>query len=323
MLSYRRSNMKEKSIVIFIVLLFISTMATTANLLYERNTKNKIMNEITNGFYLNGDDLVVMEYGGNYKDEGFISTIFENQSPKDIKINNTVDDSKVGEYKVTYTLTYKNQTKSLVRTVKIIDNVPPTLKLDCDKDQYVVKDSSLKNCKYTVTDNYDKELENNVQVISNVNLYKKGDYKVEYIATDSSGNISSQIVNVHVRDKADLNYIVVYLSKQKLYYYENKRLVLSTPITSGRDNLTKPGNFKIWNKVRNTELKGKDYVSKVKYWLAYNGNSFGIHDASWRKRFGTMDYKWVGSHGCINVPTKAMKKLYNMVEIGTPVYIKK
>ena len=56
--------------------------------------------------------------------------------------------------------------------------------------------------------------------------------------------------------------------------------------------------------------------------MAYNGNSFGIHDASWRSRFGTMDYKWNGSHGCVNVPTKAMEELFNMVEVGTPVYIR-
>ena len=36
----------------------------------------------------------------------------------------------------------------------------------------------------------------------------------------------------------------------------------------------------------------------------------------------TMDYKTNGSHGCINMPTKAAKKLYNMIEVGTPVHIK-
>ena len=87
--------------------------------------------------------------------------------------------------------------------------------------------------------------------------------------------------------------------------------------------MARPKKSKIKNKIRNTTLKGKDYESKVQYWMGYSGNSFGIHDASWRKRFGTKDYYYVGSHGCVNVPTKNMKKLFNMVEVGTPVYIRK
>ena len=108
-----------------------------------------------------------------------------------------------------------------------------------------------------------------------------------------------------------------------LYYYENNKVKLSTPITSGRNNATRTGNFKIRKKARNTTLKGKDYESKVQYWMAYDGNNFGIHDASWRRKFGGMDYKWNGSHGCINIPTSAAAKLYSYVEVGTPVYIKK
>ena len=28
-----------------------------------------------------------------------------------------------------------------------------------------------------------------------------------------------------------------------------------------------------------------------------------------------------GSHGCVNMPRSEVSKLYNMVEIGTPVYV--
>ena len=108
----------------------------------------------------------------------------------------------------------------------------------------------------------------------------------------------------------------------KLEYYKNRKLVFSTPITSGRNNFTKTGNFTIKNKARNTYLKGEDYVSFVQYWMGYGGG-YGLHDASWRSRFGTSDYKTNGSHGCINLPTAAAKKLYGMIEVGTPLYIRK
>ena len=51
------------------------------------------------------------------------------------------------------------------------------------------------------------------------------------------------------------------------------------------------------------------------------GNSYGLHDASWRSRFGGNIYTYNGSHGCVNMPRSEVSKLYNMVEIGTPVYV--
>ena len=315
--------MREKCIVILAVLLFVCAAATAGGFLHERKIKNQIMQTINRNFHLRGNDYVVVEYGNDYKDEGFTVELLKNQSPSDIKINNTVDVNTVGEYTITYTLKYKKQVKTLVRRVKIVDTVAPTLKLQCDKEQYVVKNTTLKDCNYKVSDNYDKDISSRVKVVSNVDTTKNGDYIVNYIVKDSSDNTTTKSITVHVRNKFELNYISISISKQRLDYYVNKKKVLTTPITSGRNNLTRTGTFKIRNKVRNTQLKGKDYVSEVKYWMAYDGNSFGIHDASWRRRFGTMDYKRVGSHGCINVPTTAMKKLYNMVEVGTPVYIKK
>ena len=50
--------------------------------------------------------------------------------------------------------------------------------------------------------------------------------------------------------------------------------------------------------------------------FAYN---VGIHDASWRSTFGKEIYKTSGSHGCINVPPKKAKKLFQTLQVGTPV----
>ena len=44
----------------------------------------------------------------------------------------------------------------------------------------------------------------------------------------------------------------------------------------------------------------------------------GIHDASWRSKYGGEIYKTNGSHGCINTPYNEVSALYDMVEIGTP-----
>jgi lipoprotein-anchoring transpeptidase ErfK/SrfK len=76
----------------------------------------------------------------------------------------------------------------------------------------------------------------------------------------------------------------------------------------------------VYYKQRHRTLIGPDYRTPVSYWMAVNGN-IGIHDASWRGKFGGTIYKTNGSHGCINTPTKAVSVLYDLVEIGTPVII--
>ena len=47
----------------------------------------------------------------------------------------------------------------------------------------------------------------------------------------------------------------------------------------------------------------------------------GIHDASWRSKFGGDIYKYNGSHGCVNLPHDVALNLYDMVDIGTMVVV--
>lgn len=125
---------------------------------------------------------------------------------------------------------------------------------------------------------------------------------------DSSGDIGS-------------TYIEVDMSDQMMYYYKSGQLQLSTPVVTGntsRGNGTPQRVCYIYYKQRNRTLIGEDYETPVSYWMAVYGN-IGIHDATWRGKFGGTIYKTNGSHGCINTPMKAVSKLYEMAEEGTPV----
>lgn len=126
-----------------------------------------------------------------------------------------------------------------------------------------------------------------------------------------------------VRGKNDIGdtYIEIDMSAQKMYYYENGELLLETDVVTGsveEGYKTPEGVNFVYYKSRNTTLRGKDYESFVKYWMAVKGG-IGIHDASWRTKFGGEIYLKNGSHGCINTPSDVMKELYNAVEKGTPV----
>lgn len=303
---------------IFILLIIVIVLLFTG-IIYKLNKKS--LNE---GFYLLGDTEVTLEYGDKYEDLGYVAIVDDIDYHSKVIVENNIDENILGEYDVKYYLTVKKISKTLVRKVKVVDNVKPVIKLNGDKEIYcTVTKNDCELPKYEATDNYDGNITNKVEIENNINTNKKGTYDVIYKVSDSSNNTTEESVKVHIQDKFEHTYVNISISKQKLTYYEKNKPVIVSDVTTGKNNATKTGNFKIRNKVRNTYLTGKDYKSFVKYWMAYSGNNYGIHDASWRNKFGGTIYKSNGSHGCVNVPTNVAAKLYQRIEVGTPVYIKR
>lgn len=119
-------------------------------------------------------------------------------------------------------------------------------------------------------------------------------------------------------------YILVDISDQTLKCYVKGKVKLkSNVVTGGRGCGTPTGRFKLHHKARNVNLTGPGYVSHVNYWMPFIGQSYGMHDASWRSQFGGSIYKYNGSHGCVNMPRSKVSKLYKMVPNGTRVIIRK
>ncbi len=121
--------------------------------------------------------------------------------------------------------------------------------------------------------------------------------------------------------------IMVDIAKQRLYAYENGVSVFDqpVPVTTGKSGYdTVKGRFAIYLKTTNFRMRSpfpnEWYDSMVDYWMPFY-QGYGLHDASWRSVYGTMDYPTVGSHGCINTPYAYIQKLYNWAEIGTTVII--
>ncbi len=118
-------------------------------------------------------------------------------------------------------------------------------------------------------------------------------------------------------------YIEVDMTDQHMYYYVDGELVIDTPVVTGNTsrNWGTPAKVcAVYFKQKNRVLRGANYATPVKYWMAVDGH-IGIHDATWRKEFGGEIYQTNGSHGCINTPIEIMEELYDMVELGTPVIL--
>ena len=106
-------------------------------------------------------------------------------------------------------------------------------------------------------------------------------------------------------------YIEVDMSSQQMYYYQDGQKKIETPIVTGNLSRrwgTPAKGCPVYFKQRNRVLRGANYATPVKYWMAVDGH-IGIHDATWRKEFGGEIYKTDGSHGCINTPLEIRTEL--------------
>ena len=310
---------EDKQIFIIKIIIGILTVITISLIICQFTLEKN-----TTEFSLKGDEKVVLEVGEDeYIEEGFSAKSNGKDINKKVTVKNNVNTKKVGNYTVLYNLkiNYLNIDKTLVRKVYVKDTKKPSLTVNGDKELQLYIGDAFEYPTYAALDEYDGDITNKVKVESNLDLTKEGTYEINYKVADSSNNEVSDKIVVNVAEKRKNPYINISISSQTLNYYEYGELVLSSPVVTGINNGTPTGSFRVLNKARSVTLKGADYESFVNYWIAFKGSSYGIHDASWRSKFGGTIYKYNGSHGCVNVPYYKVQQLYNMVEIGTPVYI--
>ena len=130
-------------------------------------------------------------------------------------------------------------------------------------------------------------------------------------------------------------YIDVDLSEQHARYYdESGNIVWEANFISGLpgEDATPEGVWQINSNNGGTTLIGaKDpetgkpkYESPVSYWMPFEGNMVGFHDATWQndKSFDDPNsYKWCGSHGCINLRLADAKALHDCIKVGLCVVV--
>ncbi len=133
--------------------------------------------------------------------------------------------------------------------------------------------------------------------------------------------------------------ILVSLSQQWLWAFQDGRLVFATPVATGREHLRTPaGLYQVMSKSANVVFHspwpvGSPYYytpEHINYALLFRAGGFYIHDAPWREVFGPGSESLhftpsggveTGSHGCVNVPTLAGNWLYHWARVGATIQI--
>lgn len=153
---------------------------------------------------------------------------------------------------------------------------------------------------------------------------------------------NNQIGYLPKEDTEDLNdtFVIVDISDQMAYLYENNELIVETPVVTGKPSTpTTKGLHKVWDISANRYLRGADYKVYVDVMMAFH-NGEGLHDAEyhthydskgnktfshgWRESnsFGGDLYKTSGSHGCVNMPHDAAMTMYENIKLGDKVLVK-
>ena len=117
-------------------------------------------------------------------------------------------------------------------------------------------------------------------------------------------------------------YVEISIDQQHMWYYKNGKLVVETDVVTGNYGTsdTPKGAYSIIYKASPATLMLNSHVA---FWLPFTYDGCGIHDASWRAswEYGGTRYKGHGSHGCVNTPYNAAKKIYNNISSGTRVVV--
>ena len=108
--------------------------------------------------------------------------------------------------------------------------------------------------------------------------------------------------------------IIVWISKQMVFYYQDKQIITEGECVTGNVSTTPTptGLYKVQYKDQETYLMNNSFVH---YFVAFNGG-IGLHDASWRYGcFGGDIYTYDGSHGCVNLEYEVAETIYNNTSV--------
>ena len=137
---------------------------------------------------------------------------------------------------------------------------------------------------------------------------------------------SDESIEVNTISGQPVRRVEVKINEQTLYYYEDDKLTLKSPIVSGNKDITDEtphGKFEVRRKVEDTSLRGRDYIEHVDYWVGFDqtGGIYGLHDAQWRDEFGGDIWLYDPSRGCVNMPLDKIGLLFKRLRLGDEISV--
>ena len=158
-----------------------------------------------------GNKIVTINIGEEYQENGVNASYYNLDLKNKVKIRNNIDYNKIGTYYIEYSIDYKGLKKSLKRTIEIVDNTKPEIILEGDNPFYLTYGKTYNEPGFIASDNYDKDLEVIINNADSIDNKTPGEYNIEYLVTDSSGNTNKIIRKVIVEERIVVKNGVTYV----------------------------------------------------------------------------------------------------------------
>ena len=136
----------------------------------------------TPNIIIKGSNKMKLTYNKKYHDPGYTATYLGKDVSDDVKVKGKVNPKKLGTYTIKYSIRKGVFSKSITRTVIVLDNKKPKITLEEGNEVLVCPYDEYKESGYKAIDNYDGNITKKVKVT-------KTPTKYIYEVMDSSGNI--------------------------------------------------------------------------------------------------------------------------------------
>lgn len=140
----------------------------------------------------------------------------------------------------------------------------------------------------------------------------------EFVTAGQSGDVSAVWLSrgySHGDKDNDFgdSYIEISIQDQHMWLYLDGKLECDTAVTTGTDQpstRTPVGMFHTMDFNTEYTMHGSYGTAFSHYFIRITPDGVGIHDSSWRSRYGGTEYIRNGSHGCINTPYDKVDFMY-------------
>lgn len=153
-----------------------------------------------------GEKELTIYAGSDYTDAG-ATAIDEVDNVIEVEITGSVDSNTIGIYTITYTASDKAlNTATLTRTVNVIaaplvDVTPPVITLNGNVTVIIYLDDVYEDAGAKAIDDVDGDISSEIEVVSDVDNTKIGEYTVTYTVVDKAEHTTTATRNVNVETK--------------------------------------------------------------------------------------------------------------------------
>ena len=243
---------KNKRILITVLFLDLIVLVIIALFLFKPKTKTyDVVFKFTDETELNREIAVNSE---EFLPSQVTVTVNKEDMSNLIKIDDSkLDLTKVGIYEIIYYIIYEEKRYEQIQTINVVDKTPPVITLN-GKNVTILLNEKYTEPGYKVTDNYDSDLSDKVEIDNKLDNKKVGTYKITYKVTDSSGNTSEASREVTVKKPN----VVVVAPKEEV------KVVIPKVVETTYPNTIKKNKFTNSNIILEGYLKEPMEENKIK-----------------------------------------------------------